>query len=64
MSKLGKCRVYNCVCGVRPHRPLRAEDTVAQPFPKPCDRCGRSLVDRPYVIEDLAVCLRDIQRTI
>ncbi len=63
-SKMGKHRVYNCVCGARPHRPLRADDTVAQPFPKPCDRCDRSLVGRPFMIEDMGVYMREIRRTV
>jgi hypothetical protein len=57
--RLGKQRVYQCTCGAKPVRPLRAKDTTALPFPKPCDRCGESLADRPFSIEDAKVWLRD-----
>ena len=50
--ELGKHRVYECSCGAKPCRPLQAVDTTYRPWPKPCDRCGQSLVGRPYSIED------------
>ncbi len=57
--RLGKHRVYACVCGGKPHRPLRAADTIARPFPKPCDRCGRSLAGKPFAIEDDGVWIQE-----
>lgn len=46
--KTGKFRVFDCTCGVMCIRPLTGD-------PKPCDRCGTSVVDRPNRIEDPAV---------
>jgi hypothetical protein len=56
--QLGKHRVYACPCGAMPHRPLQAEDTVARPYPKPCDSCGRNLAGRPFSIEDMNLWTR------
>lgn len=58
-DRLKKHRVYECLCGAKPCRPLQASDTVVRPYPKPCDHCGRSLVGRPFMIEDLKVGLRE-----
>uniref|UniRef100_A0A6H1ZXM7 Uncharacterized protein n=1 Tax=viral metagenome TaxID=1070528 RepID=A0A6H1ZXM7_9ZZZZ len=41
----GKVRVYECLCGGTPVRPLRGS-------PKPCDHCDRPLEGRPFKIED------------
>lgn len=56
--KLGKGRVYDCRCGAKPHRPLQAADTTHSPYPKPCDKCGADLNDRPFVIEDMGLFVR------
>ena len=61
-SQLGKHRIYQCVCGAKPCRPLQAEDTKVRPYPKPCDVCGESLLGRPFVIEDTTVWFRGIQK--
>lgn len=54
MSDFGKVRVYSCVCGGTPVRPLRGR-------PKPCDYCGRLLGSQPFVVEDH---LRFVERLI
>ena len=59
---LGKHRRYQCLCGNDPCRPLRAADTTAVPFPKPCDVCGRDLADRPFVIEDTTMWWRTLRQ--
>lgn len=56
---LGKERVYDCACGATPHRPLQAADTIDRPFPKLCDHCGRDLAERSFVVEDMALWIRD-----
>lgn len=59
-AELGKCRVYACKCGYSPMRPLCAEDTIARPFPKPCDHCGNDLADVGFSITDAVVFFRDL----
>jgi hypothetical protein len=58
--KLGKHRVYQCVCGAKPCRPLQAEDTRARPFPTPCEYCGGDLIDMPCEITDTNLYARDL----
>lgn len=57
---LKKHRVYLCICGEKPHRPLQASDTRARPFPIPCDWCGSDLSDCQYEIVDDGVYFREM----
>lgn len=57
---LGKVRVYDCECGMKPRRPLSEKDTMMRPFPKPCDYCGADLTDKPFTIEDSMVWTRHL----
>lgn len=49
----GKVRLYLCICGVRPVRPLHG-------LPKPCDCCEEPLDGRPYTIEDHCLHVRKL----
>lgn len=44
-TDFGKVRVYSCVCGNMPVRPLRGK-------PKPCDFCGFDLSRLAPKVED------------
>ncbi len=46
-----KIRVYSCLCGNEPNRPLTGD-------PKPCDCCEQPLGDIPYRLEDHVVHVR------
>ena len=52
-KRLGKARVYDCICGGRCVRPLHGN-------PKPCDCCDNDLTQMAYVVEDLRLRIRDM----
>jgi hypothetical protein len=51
--RLGKARVYDCICGGRCIRPLHGS-------PKPCDRCDNDLASMTSVIEDMRMRISDM----
>jgi len=60
--RLGKHRKYDCPCGAKPRRPLRAEDTQARPFPVPCEMCGNNLHGVNFEIEDANIMAAELLR--
>lgn len=54
-NDFGKVRVYHCPCSGYCIRPLHGQ-------PKPCDRCGLVLADRPYVIDDHSRRIRELHQ--
>ena len=51
--RLGKVRVFNCICGGRCVRPLHGA-------PKPCDQCDNDLMFMKFVIEDMRMRIGDM----